>query len=104
VEVKAKPDLAVSKEDITFSVSGGIIGEIGSMVKVRATIHNIGSADAGSFKVRFEYSPNIPLLSSPDELIVPMLAAGSSTTVEGDFRTILGTYTVKVIVDPAEGV
>jgi hypothetical protein len=104
LEVKeAKPDLKISRGDVTFSTSEAIIG---TTIRVMATVHNIGTADAGSFKVRFEYSPNIPFASSPDEVVVPSLAESASTTVGADFKIIrdIEKYTIKVIVDPEEGI
>jgi hypothetical protein len=85
-------DLMVLTDDVTFSKANPSPGET---IKVRITVRNGGSKDAGDVKVALFQGSELV-----DTAIVQILPKGQKATVEISWTATDGEHTLGVVVDP----
>ena len=87
------PDLVISPDNISFSPESPYEGEI---VKINATVHNIGTKNASNITVRFFDGAN-PIGS---DQVIDFIAVGEQETVSITWTGAAGTHVITVKVDP----
>ena len=87
------PDLVISPDNISFSPESPYEGEI---VKINATVHNIGTKNASNITVRFFDGAN-PIGS---DQVIGFIAVGEQETVSITWTGAAGTHVITVKVDP----
>jgi len=96
---RPRPDLAISSADIAFSTQK-IVG--GDQVRITATVHNAGNADAANITVRF--TDNGATIAS-DQVIAQIAAGGAGTaSVLWNTKGIKGDRAIVVSADPANAI
>ena len=89
------PDLALSDADIHFSKQNPCEGET---ITINATIHNIGEADANNAYILFyDGNPADGTLIGKDRINV---AAGQAKNASIQWKAILGTHEIYVLISP----
>ena len=87
------PDLVISPDNISFSPESPYEGEI---VKINATVHNIGTKNASNITVRFFDGAN-PIGS---DQVIGFIAVGEQETASITWTGAAGTHVITVKVDP----
>jgi len=88
----AIPDLTLTRDDITFSPSSPVEGDL---VTINATVHNIGDGNAENVTVRF-LEGSITLTN----LTIDSINANASVTVSINWTATYGNHTITVAIDP----
>ncbi len=98
------PDLEITSPDIALSDPTPIDGDL---VTVTVTVHNAGVVDAADVTVQlFDGDPSSGGTQIGTDVVVPLLAAGTSTGVDFDWDTtdLGGDHFLYARVDPADAV
>ena len=96
-----KPDLTLTADDIVFSEDKPLYGDT---VLINATIHNEGSANASSVRVRFYDGPDTSGVTIGSDQILDSVPVNGTAVARVNWSTAAvanGTHYIYVSLDPA---